>query len=190
MGMFRNVALVAGLAVALSGCAFQKQAIRLQPTIDIAASNLGMGKMTMVNVSDERPRTTLGTRGVGGIGEQLTIEGDLQSIIKNAVEAGLQKQGFATNGPIANQLRVEIRNLDYSVNSGFWAGKLNVEFLLKGICIKGDTRPYEQMYRGEYRKNVQVVQGEASNTQFVNSVVSDAINSLLRDQTMMGCLAQ
>jgi uncharacterized lipoprotein YajG len=190
MGMFRNAVLVAGFAVALTGCAFQKQAIRLQPAVNVAASDIGAGKMTMISVSDERPRTTLGTRGVGGIGEQLTIEGDLPSIVQNAIEGGLQKQGFATNGPLANQLRVEIRNLDYTVNSGFWAGKLNVEFLLKGICIKGDTRPYEQMYRGEYRKNVQVVQGEDSNNQFVNSVVSDAINSLLNDQALMRCLAQ
>jgi uncharacterized lipoprotein YajG len=190
MGMFRNAVLVGGIAVALTGCAFQKQAIRLQPSVNVATTGIGTGKMTMVNVSDERPRTTLGTRGVGGIGEQLTIEGDLPSIVKTAIEDGLQKQGFATNGPLANQLRVEIRNLDYIINSGFWAGKLNVEFLLKGICIKGDTRPYEQMYRGEYRKNVQVVQGEDSNNQFVNEVVSDAINSLLNDQAMMRCLAQ
>ena len=183
-----GIAAVA-VAIAVSGCAFQKQAIRLQPAINVAASGIGAGKQTMVNVSDERPRTTLGTRGVGGIGEQLTLEGDLPTIVKNAVAEGLQKQGFATDGPIANQLRVEIRNLDYTLNSGFWAGKLNVEFLLKGVCIKGDTRPYEQMYRGEYRKNVQVVQGEDSNNQFVNAVVSDAINSLLNDQALMRCLA-
>lgn len=88
-----------------------------------------------------------------------------------------------------NQLRVEIRNLDYAVNSGFWAGKLNIEFLLKGICIKGAARPYENMYRGEYRKNVQVVQGEESNNMFVNDVVSQAVNALLKDEQLMRCLA-
>jgi len=188
--MSKTAIVAVVVAMALTGCAFQKQAIRLQPTVNVAASDIGAGKLTMVTVSDERPRTTLGTRGVGGIGEQLTLEGDLPTIVKNALEGGLQKQGFATNGPIANQLRVEIRNLDYTLNSGFWAGKLNVEFLLKGVCMKGDARPYEQMYRGEYRKNVQVVQGGDSNSQFVNQVVSDAINSLLADQALMRCLAQ
>ncbi|RDZ26147.1 YajG family lipoprotein [Lysobacter silvisoli] len=182
--------VVAIAAIALSGCAFQKQAIRLEPKLEAPQSTIGSGKLTMVNVADERPRSTLGTRGVAGIGEQLTVEGDLRKIIENSVTQGLQQQGFATDGPMENQLRVEIRNLDYVVNSGFWAGKLNIEFLLKGICIKGNARPYEQMYRGEYRKNVQVVQGAASNNLFVNDVVSQAINSLLKDEKLMRCLAE
>ena len=181
--------LMAGAVMALSGCVFQKQAIQLAPRIDVSASTIGSGKMTMVNVADERPRTTLGTRGVGGIGEQLTVQGDVPAILKTAITDGLQRQGFATNGPIENQLRVEIRNLDYAVNSGFWAGKLNIEFLLKGICIKGNNRPYENMYRGEYRKNVQVVQGQDSNNVFVNDVVSQAVNALLKDEQLMRCLA-
>jgi len=78
---------------------------------------------------------------------------------------------------------------DYAVNSGFWAGKLNVEFLLKGICIKGNSRPYEQTYRGEYRTNVQVVQGEDANNSYVNDAVSEAINALLNDEQLLGCLA-
>lgn len=183
--------VVVTVAVVLSsGCAFQKQAIRLQPTINVASSNVGSGTLTMVSVSDERPRTTLGTRGVGGIGEQLTLDGDLVVTIRTAVTEGLQRQGFATNGPMENQLRVEIRNLDYGVNSGFWAGKLNIEFLLKGICLKGNSRPYEQMYRGELRKNVQMVQGEDANTEYVNQVVSQSINALLNDASMTNCLAQ
>lgn len=189
MSLFRT-AIVAIAAVVLSGCAFQKQAIRIEPKVDAPQSAIGSGKLTMVNVADERPRSTLGTRGVSGIGEQLTVDGDLPKILEASIVQGLQKQGFATNGPLENQLRVEIRNLDYVLNSGFWAGKLNIEFLLKGICIKGNARPYEQMYRGEYRKNVQVVQGEKSNNLFVNDVVSQAINSLLKDEKLMRCLAE
>lgn len=189
MLLFRT-AIVAIAAAVLCGCAFQKQAIRLEPKIDAPQSTVGAGKSMMVQIADERPRSTLGTRGVGGIGEQLTVQGDLSDILETSIVQGLQKQGFATDGPLDNQLRVEIRNLDYVVNSGFWAGKLNIEFLLKGICIKGNARPYEQMYRGEYRKNIQVVQGASSNNQFVNDVVAQAINSLLKDEKLMRCLAE
>ncbi|MCA0393046.1 MAG: YajG family lipoprotein [Proteobacteria bacterium] len=186
---YQAVIAVAALCL-LSGCAFQKQAVRLQPQIDLSQSNLGSGKLTMVNVADERPRATLGTRGAGGIGEQLVIEGDLKQIIQDALSDGLRRQGFATDGPIENQLRVEIRNLDYAVNTGFWAGKLNVEFLLKGICIKNESRPYEQTYRGEYRTNVQVVQGEEANNNYVNHAVNQAVNALLNDRTLIECLAR
>ena len=189
MGSGYKNAAAAMLLVAVSGCAFQKQAIQLQPKVEGPTTTIGMGKMTMVQVADERPRTTLGTRGVGGIGEQLTIDGELSDTIRRAVSDGLKKQGFAVDGPIENQLRVEIRNLDYTINSGFWAGKLNIEFLLKGVCIKGNARPYEQMYRGEMHKSIQVVQGADSNNQFVNQVVSDAVKALLMDETMMRCLA-
>lgn len=174
----------------LSGCAFQKQAIRLQPVVDVPASDIGAGKLTMVSVADERPRATLGTRGVGGIGEQLTVEGELGRIVQAAIVEGLQRQGFNTDGPLENQLRVEIRSLDYTVNSGFWAGKLNVEFLLKGICVKQGARPYEQIYRGEYRTNVQVVQGADANNTYVNDAVNSAINALLGDRQLMQCLVQ
>ena len=189
MKTFVAAAVAAGMVLG-TGCAFQKQAIRLEPAVSVAGSDAGAGRSAVVTVSDERPRATLGTRGVGGIGEQLTLEGDLAKIVDDAVSEGLRKQGFATDGPLENQLRVEIRNLDYIVNSGFWEGKLNVEFLLKGICVKGPARPYEQMYRGEFRKNVQVVQGEEHNTQYVNDVVSQSINALLADAEMIRCLAQ
>lgn len=189
MKSFRSATVLAALLVMTSGCAFQKQAIKLQPKVDVGTSTIGAGKLTMVSVSDERPRATLGTRGVGGIGEQLTLDGDLTSTVKAAVTEGLRRQGFATDGPMENQLRVEIRNLDYAVNSGFWAGKLNIEFLLKGICVKGNARPYEQMYRGEFRKSIQVVQGADSNSAFVNDVVSQAINGMLKDEALLRCLA-
>jgi uncharacterized lipoprotein YajG len=178
------------LAAMLSACAFQKQAIKLQPRLEVTPTAIGAGKSTMVTVADERPRATLGTRGVSGIGEQLTVDGDLAQIIRSALEEGLRRHGFAVDGPMDNQLRVEIRNLDYTVNSGFWAGKLNIEFLLKGICIKGHARPYEQLYRGEFRKSIQVVQGESSNNLYVNQVVSDAVNKLLADPQLMACLAR
>lgn len=179
------------VVVALTGgCAFQKQTIRLQPKLDVAAGTVGAGKLTMVSVADERPRATLGTLGVGGVGSQLTVEGDLVSAVKSAISEGLKQQGFMIDGPIENQLRVEIRNLDYVVNSGFWAGKLNVEFLLKGICMKNNARPYEQVYRGEVRENIQIVQGENANNLYINDAVSSAINALLRDQQMLQCLAR
>lgn len=189
MRTFRNGVLLLSV-LSLSACAFQKQAIRLQPVVNVPQSEIGAGKLTMISVVDERPRVTLGTRGVGGMGEQLTVEGDLGRIVQSAIAEGLQRQGFNIDGPLENQLRVEIRSLDYSVNSGFWAGKLNVEFLLKGVCVKNGARPYEQIYRGEYRTNVQVAQGAEANNSYVNDAVNSAINALLGDRQLMQCLAQ
>ena len=91
----------------------------------------------------------------------------------------------------ANQLRVEIRNLDYSVNSGFWAGKLNVEFLLRESVSRAIRDRTSRCTAANTGRTSRSFRAKLQNTQFVNSgrVGCDQFR-LLRDQTMMGCLAQ
>lgn len=184
-----RLTLVAALT-AISGCAFQKQVIHLQPSLYSGVSEIGADKSMMVSVIDERPHLTLGSLGAGGHGEQITLANDLVATVKGSIVEGLRKQRFSPVEMDSNQLRVEIRTLDYAVSTGFWANNLNIEFLIKGICIKDETRPYEQTYRGVFNRNVQSVQGQGENTNFINQVVSQAINALLMDDSMLNCLAQ
>jgi uncharacterized lipoprotein len=175
----------------VSGCAFQQQAIRIQPQLEVAESTVGAGRNVRVNVVDERPKSTLGTRGAQGVGSELTIEGDLVATIKGAVEEGLRRHGFVPVQADAGgrELRVEIRNVDYGINVGFWAGTLKVDCSLKGICQRGSLRPYEQLHRNEFKESVQVVQGQEANNRYVSSAVSGALNALLNDRELMQCLA-
>lgn len=85
---------------------------------------------------------------------------------------------------------MEIRNLDYRVVVGFWAGTLSTECGLKAICIHGSARPFEQLYRGEFQESVQVVQTAEANQKYINAAVSKAINALLQDPRLIQCLAQ
>jgi hypothetical protein len=76
----------------------------------------------LINVVDERPRSTLGTRGVRGIGAEISVEGNLCVPIRNSVSSGLKRQGFSpddTRPADGRELRVEIRNLDYTVFRAF-----------------------------------------------------------------------
>jgi hypothetical protein len=126
------------------------------------------------------------------MGAQLTVDGELRDIVRNAISDGMQKQNFKTvydANPEARELRVEIRNLDYAVTSGFWAGTLNVDCGLKAICLRGNTRPYEQLHGGAYETSLQVVQGAEANNGYVSTAVSNAINSLLRDVLLRECLS-
>jgi uncharacterized lipoprotein len=181
------------LVILTSGCAWTPQAVVLKPEIQPATDSIGQGRSVLLTVVDERPRTTLGTRAVKGMGAEITLQGDLTNVVRTAVAEGLQQQGFVVSSnkpPDGRELRVEIRNLDYGVTMGFWAGSLRTECSLKGICIIGSNRPYEQLYRGEYQESVQVVQSAEANEKYLNIALSEAINSLLRDQQLKQALAK
>jgi hypothetical protein len=127
------------------------------------------------------------------VGADLTIDGNLTQIVRTAIADGLSKQAFS---PIAagtststSELRVEIRNLDYTMIMGFWAGTLRVDVGLKANCVRGTTRPYEKLFRGEHVESVQVVQSPENNNQYISTAVGDAVSSLLKDQELMRCLA-
>ena len=179
-------------ALFFSGCAFAPQSVNISPQIDVPVSKIGSGHEVNLNVIDERPRQTLGTRGVRGIGAELTIQGNLSETVQRAIAEGLANQSikplFGSN-PEKRELRVEIRNLHYAVTQGFWAGTLRVDTSLKAICIRGALRPYEQHYRGEVVESVQVVQSEEANNSYISQAVSAAVNSLVKDQQLLSCLS-
>jgi uncharacterized lipoprotein len=184
------VALAVGFA---SGCAFAPQAVKLSPEIKVEQSSLGGNQAVRVSVVDERPKSTLGTRGARGVGAELTLEGDLVEIVRTSLGEGLARKGFTAQslqGAEVPELRVEIRSLDYGVTVGFWSGDLRTQCSLKAICIHGSDRPYEKLHRGEFKENVQVVQGAEANNVYVSNALSEALNSVLADSGLMGCLAR
>lgn len=179
--------------VLASGCAFVDQAVVISPKVDVQTSEVGADRSVNLNVVDERPRKTLGTRGVRGVGADLTVEGDLSATIRKALADGLAMQRFKPlidSNPEGRELRVEIRNLDYTMIMGFWAGTLKVDISLKAICIRGVQRPYEQLHRGEVAESVQVVQSDEANNAYISQAVSAATNSLLNDRKLLTCLSE
>lgn len=183
------VVLCAGALV--SGCAFTPQAVSLAPRVDIAVSQTGGGREVGVNVVDERPRKTLGTVAPGNTGADISLEGDLVDTVRQAVSDGLGRMAFkprASRG-LPKELRVEIRNLDYTVIRGFWAGTLRVDAGLKAVCMHGMARPYEKLHTGEFVESVQVVQPKEANAKYISDALSSAVNSMLKDPELLSCLS-
>ena len=74
------------LAVAgFSGCAFARQSVVISPKVDVPVSRVGADRASGLTIVDERPRQTLGTRGVRGVGAELTVQGDLRTIVETAL---------------------------------------------------------------------------------------------------------
>ncbi len=176
-----------------TGCesAFAPQSVDIFPKVDVQSSQIGAGHTIKLSVIDERPRQTLGIRGANQTGSNLTIEGNLSAIVQGALVEGLERQNFKPvdgSGKESRELRVEIRNLDYTVLQEFWYIKLNIDTTLKAFCIQSTQRPYEQLYRGEFVKNVQLIQSREENSSHISSALSTAVNSLLADQKLLACL--
>jgi uncharacterized lipoprotein len=184
---------VTAIVVALGGCAFTPQApIVINPAIEAKHTNVGAGQPLQVVVIDERTSKTLGTRGVRGVGSELTVAGDLAQTIDTSIAEGLKNQGFVpTDHTIKDGrvLNVEIRDLEYNMIMGFWAGTMRTQCSLKAVCVVGNVRPFEKMYHGEHEESVQVVQSADANTGYVNDAVSKAVNQLLDDPDLAHCLA-
>jgi uncharacterized lipoprotein YajG len=121
--MIRLAAVVLFVTALTSGCAFSPhRPVVINPELAIKESAVGQDQRVLINVVDERPRSTLGTRGVRGIGAEISVEGNLCVPIRNSVSSGLKRQGFSpddTRPADGRELRVEIRNLDYTVFRAF-----------------------------------------------------------------------
>lgn len=174
-----------------SGCAFQSQAVKITPEVKSISTVSGEGRNVRLTVLDERPSSVIGQRGVGGAGADMTIDGDLKSIVSNAVSSGLSQRRFSTQGTGESaDLRVEIRGLDSKNIMGFWSGTLRDEFSMKGICKSSKGASYEQMYNGKFEKSIQVVPTGEANDKYISAAVSDAVNKLVSDDALLRCLSQ
>lgn len=189
----KNIVYASLLVTFASGCAFTPQAIPITLAVEVASSQVGAGQELPLNVVDERPRRTLGTVAPGNIGADISIEGSLVDSVQKAVREGLMRANFrpiSSNAGAKRELRIEIRNLDYTAIMGFWSGTVRVDAGLKGICIRNGLRPYEKLYVGEYIESVQLVQQKEANTKYISAAVSSAVNTLLADKELNTCLSQ
>jgi len=128
------------------------------------------------------------------MGGQITLRQDLVSVLQAAIAEALKQQGFVpvtrVDDADGRQLRVEVRNLDYNVIVGFWTGTVRTECALKGICIVGASRPYEEFYRAVREETILFVQSDSANEEYINDVLSRALQELLSDSKLLQCLYQ
>jgi len=177
----------------VTSCALTPQSVTLRPKVEVAATSLGQGRTVGVTVVDERPRSIVGYRGVGTMGATITTAGDPPSAVQAALADGLRRHGFNPvmgQVPEGRELRVEIRGLDYTLSQAVFGSTLRTESTLKGICVIGSTRPYEGTYRGEYEESIHIVPSDSANEEYLNLVLSRAIQRLFQDTQLIQCLAR
>jgi uncharacterized lipoprotein YajG len=177
------------LALLLAACA-QPQALTVTPELRVSGSGLGAGRPVRVSVADKRASAELGGATMYEPGD-FTVR-DLAAVVREALSTGLERHGFNVAGNAPRELRVEFLQLDYGVRERSGLSR-HVEGLarLKAGCVMEEKTELERTHRGELHKPVFLTaHDERTNNQYLSAMVSDAINALLADRELIGCLAR
>lgn len=179
--------------VLASGCAFTDHRASLNPAIDVPAVAVGAGRLVRVTVVDERPHESIGRRGVGGgMGGTITLAEPLDGLVRAKLEEGLRRNGFAIAGASdegAADLKVEIRDFEYQLVSGFWTGSAQTSAALKAICRDGDET-YERLYRAEHKRGAFFVPSGGKTDRMLDETLSKVLDDVLSDDELMRFLAR
>lgn len=192
----RNLILILAALVA-SGCAFTPQTVVIEPTVEVAAGNIGDGRRVNVYAVDERTTTEIGRRGTGMMrGAAITTEQDMATVFADEIVKGLTAMNFdavkvnsqsaATSGAL---LRVDIRSVEYETSMGFWTGGVHVRGSMKATATR-DDRSYDQIYRVDEEKRVMVVPGADANAEQINATVSAVLQEMFNDPELFKFLAE
>ncbi len=186
--MLKNLAILV-IALTLPACAITQMEAKLDPQVDVTASNEGQGIEVGVSAIDERPTKNLGQRAPGGA--QITYSGDLAALLQERIIQGLNQKGFqAIGGAVEGvNIKVEIRSLNYEVSTGWFTGGINVDSAIK-VYVNGGGENYENLYRSSNEERIVFVSGAGANNERLNTALQDVLKQLLEDKALLDTLVQ
>lgn len=182
------LASIAIAALTLQGCAFNPQQANLAPSLNIAASTEGKNIPIGIRVIDDRPSKSLGRRSNGMIqAAEITAAQDLAVVVKQQLMDGLRKKGFDPvefNEKNKTNLTFEIRLLEYSTSQGFFTGGVEVKGAIKAHATHASDN-YDHMYRSDEEERVIIVPTAESNEKLINTSLSELLNKILEDTSLI-----
>lgn len=177
----------------LFGCAFSPQKVILEPTLNIAETNIGNGAKISFDVVDERDDTLIGHRGTAyGKAAKISNDQDITQVFSEAITEGLKRNDFLPvegSDNSTRQLNVYIRLIRYETSTGFWTGGVHTKATIKAIA-SNNGKTYANLYRVENEKRTLFVPDSKENNKLINDIVSEVINELFNDQKLMSFLAE
>lgn len=177
----------------LAACAtFAPQLVTVNPDVSVIESAAGLGKVVALKVIDTRADKSLGYRTTRSDKDSAIITNqDVAKVVEQKIYAALRKNSFDVttldNGPRA--LKVEIRNLEYSVPTGSWTGGIRILATLNAVVKNGDTT-YENLYQITNNERVVIKPDREKNEALINKTLSDVLQRLLQDQNLIALLAK
>lgn len=174
------------------GCAWVPQEARIKIDTGSATSEAGRGVRVAVKVYDRRPDTVLGYRGVDTQNAAITTKQNLVVLFRDAIIEGLSRKGFKAtdyDGETPRVLSVEIRKVEYSTDMEFWKGVVKTEAWLVASMTRGGAR-FEQNYVGTRKQTTVEAPRAKTNERLLNEAVSEAVNALVNDPSLLRFMAE
>jgi uncharacterized lipoprotein YajG len=184
--------LVLLAALAAGGCAWTSQELHVRPAPHPPPISVGEGRAVSLDVVDTRGTAVIGRRAFGVGGGKILVGDDLVGVVRDELSRGLRQLGFKPKErlePGAARLRVEIRQISYSVTQGMAVAVLHVGVAIHASCTGGNGDLLERLYDGEDDEHLVVAQSASQNEHYVSDALTQALEQLLRDDALTGCLA-
>jgi uncharacterized lipoprotein YajG len=186
--------IVAVAAVVLSGCASTApQNVRLDPPLQVPASQIGQGRVVQVVVTDNRLRKTLGIVGdLGGRYATVSVEDDFSNLVYQRIAAALRDKGFTvvpTPAADARNLDVEVRDLQYQSTKDGVVYKTEVKALVAGRARNG-SETYDRVYEAGETRSGPLLPDAADNAKAVNAVVAMTLEDMINDEKLTAVLVR
>lgn len=177
----------------LGGCALVPEKLNLNPKVDVPRSNIGKNHKVSVKVIDVRDSTIIGGRASGyGPAASIKLASNLSRTLERAIYKGLRNKNFVPVGPnvkTARQLTVRITGLSYKQRAGFLSASIDVSFSMEAQA-KNKSDSFDRVYRNQKTSRILVTPTTTSDTNKVNGVISQVVNKMLNDRTLIELLAK
>ena len=185
--------LVAIITVLLfSGCAFTPHEVQMTATAPRLTSDVGQGVTVGVRIVDDRESSTVGQRGVGMQGADVSAN-SLITHIERQTRQLLSDKGFKivdyNDSETADvKLTVSMRAFKFFIETGFWTGANNVDVILKSEARRG-AEDYVNTYRFNNEERMLVVPDGAGIDDMLNSALLDVFTKMAADSDLYKFLA-
>ena len=178
--------------VTLGGCALSPQLVELNPRPTVPQQNIGNNTSVQISAQDQRKDEAFGTRGgIYGSTSLIRPADDLNILLLQSVQKGLQAQGFNAYNPSAEGPSLEVRlvQLSYVPESGSVVNSVEVKALIEATASNSSGDEYVGRYMTGNNYEQPITPSAERNQEMLNEVLERALTKLLTDQKMLSFLA-
>ena len=184
--------LVVLIVVLLSGCALSPQSVPIRPVIS-APSSLASGQPLIIEVIDNRARDDFGAR--GGIYQTAVIRplNNVATAVQQALAVQLAQAGFQpvdagrSGSGDAPRLQIGIQTIDYRLIATGVAQTVEVTVALQASAEQRGRQTHGIYRATNSQQSVNFLTAE-QNERLLNQTLSQALQQLLQDRTLLSVL--
>ncbi|MCA8929436.1 MAG: hypothetical protein KDC18_15335 [Alphaproteobacteria bacterium] len=182
----RLLAFAIILPLLATSCAFTPHEVAVTAKAPATPSDIGKGTTIALETLDDRETLVVGQRGVGMQGADITAR-QVMTALKTQLETGFRAKGFDVTDQSDGQrpeVEARLRSFKFFIESGFFTGAENVDTAI-AIEARKNGKRFHQIYRSSSENRTLVVPGGATIDQKLNASLTDVLQQIFADNTLM-----